>query len=158
MRSPLSTLPPGLLSRLDWQRSPPRLLTPAACSGLGSAPDCRTRRALLHLSYSCASPFGPATLVTHDPQRSSARISCRSGKAGCSPYQNTRLSRYYDYFPALTRETACPKRCQTINLICRAHWRFRRVGDSCWTKFRYRRKLERDPQSGYRFSETVMLK
>ena len=30
-------------------------------------PDRRTRRALLHLSYSCAQPFGPATLVTHDP-------------------------------------------------------------------------------------------
>jgi hypothetical protein len=25
------------------------------------------RRALLHLSYSCASPFGPAILVTQDP-------------------------------------------------------------------------------------------
>jgi hypothetical protein len=45
----------------------PRLLTAAACGGLGSAPDCRTRRALLHLSYSCASPFGPAVLVTQDP-------------------------------------------------------------------------------------------
>ena len=53
------------------QRSPPRLLTAAACGGLRSAPDCRTRRALLHLSYSCASPFGPATLVTHDPTRKS---------------------------------------------------------------------------------------
>ena len=26
-----------------------------------------TRRIYLHLSYSCASPFGPAILVTHDP-------------------------------------------------------------------------------------------
>ena len=51
------------------QRSPPRLLTAAACGGLRSAPDCRTRRALLHLSYSCVSPFGPALLVTHDPER-----------------------------------------------------------------------------------------
>src|SRR6476469_2073122 len=49
------------------QRSPPRLLTAAACGGLRSAPDCRTRRALLHLSYSCASPCGPALLVTQDP-------------------------------------------------------------------------------------------
>src|SRR5215468_4415949 len=31
------------------QRSPPRLLTTAACGGLRSAPDCRTRKALLHL-------------------------------------------------------------------------------------------------------------
>src|SRR6516162_6363572 len=36
------------------QRSPPRLLPAAACGGLRSAPDHRTRRALLHLSYSCA--------------------------------------------------------------------------------------------------------
>src|SRR4029453_17781124 len=50
------------------QRSPPLLLTTAACGGLRSTPDCRLRRALLHLSYRCASPFGPAILVTHDPQ------------------------------------------------------------------------------------------
>jgi len=37
------------------QRSPPWLLTTAACGGLRSAPDCRSRRALLHLSYSYAS-------------------------------------------------------------------------------------------------------
>ena len=36
------------------QRSPPSLLTTAACGGLRSTPDCRPRRALLHLSYSCA--------------------------------------------------------------------------------------------------------
>src|SRR6201997_3747632 len=47
------------------QRSPPRLLTAAAYGGLRSAPDCRTRRALLHLSYSCASPVLMTVLVTH---------------------------------------------------------------------------------------------
>src|SRR5258707_2280398 len=51
------------------QRSPPSLLTTAACGGLRSTPDCRPRRALLHLSYSCAWPFGPAMLVTQDPTR-----------------------------------------------------------------------------------------
>jgi len=40
--------------------TPPSLLTIAACGGLRSAPDCRTRRTYLHLSYSYASPFGPA--------------------------------------------------------------------------------------------------
>ena len=35
------------------QRSPPWLLTTAACGGLRPAPDCRPRRAHLHLSYSC---------------------------------------------------------------------------------------------------------
>jgi hypothetical protein len=44
-------------------------LTTAACGGLRSTPDCRPRRALLHLSYSCAWPFGPAMLVTQDPFR-----------------------------------------------------------------------------------------
>src|SRR3974390_2986422 len=46
------------------QRSPPLLLTTAACGGLKSAPDCRPRRTSLHLSYSYAAPFGPAILVT----------------------------------------------------------------------------------------------
>src|SRR2546421_4524748 len=57
------------------QRSPPWLLTTAACGGLRSAPDHRTRRALLHLSYSCAAPVLPAMLVTHDPLRKSRRLS-----------------------------------------------------------------------------------
>src|SRR5260370_8028523 len=49
------------------QRSPPWLLTAAACGGLRSTPDCRPRRALLHLSYSYASPCEPALVVTQDP-------------------------------------------------------------------------------------------
>src|SRR6516164_3625445 len=53
------------------QRSPPSLLTTAACGSLRSAPDCRTRRALLHLPYSCALPCGRAMLVTQDPLRTS---------------------------------------------------------------------------------------
>ena len=51
------------------QRSPPSLLTTAACGGLRSTTDCRPRRATLHLSYSYASPCGPALLVTQDPSR-----------------------------------------------------------------------------------------
>ena len=51
------------------QRSPPSLLTTAACGGLRSTPDCRPRRALLHLSYSCIPPCGPAILVTQDPKQ-----------------------------------------------------------------------------------------
>src|SRR6202011_3212515 len=57
-RNPFPTFP---------QRSPPSLLTTAACGGLRSTPDCRPRRAILHLSYSYASPCGPALLVTQDP-------------------------------------------------------------------------------------------
>src|SRR6516162_1989667 len=50
------------------QRSPPSLLTTAACGALRPAPDCRSRRALLHLPYSCALPCGRAMLVTQDPR------------------------------------------------------------------------------------------
>jgi hypothetical protein len=60
LRSPLSTLPARIIVPAFPQRSPPRLLTAAACGGLGSAPDCRTRRAFLHLRYSCVKPCGPA--------------------------------------------------------------------------------------------------
>ncbi len=54
------------------QRSPPWLLTTAACGGLRSTPDCRTRRAFLHLSYSYASPCVPALLVTQGQLRTHA--------------------------------------------------------------------------------------
>ena len=59
------------------QRSPPSLLTTAACRGLRSTPDCRPRRTFLHLSYSCATPCGPALLVTQDP---SATLAVHCGK------------------------------------------------------------------------------
>ena len=39
------------------QRSPPRLLTDAACGGLKPAPDGRLRRTYLHLSHSSAPPY-----------------------------------------------------------------------------------------------------
>src|SRR6202171_1636934 len=55
------------------QRSPPSLLTTAACGGLRSTPDCRPQRALLHLSYSCAPPCGPAILVTQCQERTTGR-------------------------------------------------------------------------------------
>src|SRR5712691_7319121 len=67
------------------QRSPPLLLTTAACGGLRSTPDCRPRRGLLHLSYSCASPFGPAILVTHDPERSFYHPCCFATRLGGVP-------------------------------------------------------------------------
>ena len=69
-RSPLSTSPGGISSRRWPQCSPP---SPAACSGLRPEPDCRPRRTYLHLSYGCASPFGPAILVTQDPNRTISR-------------------------------------------------------------------------------------
>jgi len=40
-----------------------------------STPDRRTRRVLLHLSYSCAPPILTAALVTHDPERTLAALS-----------------------------------------------------------------------------------
>src|SRR5271167_3755788 len=63
------------------QRSPPWLLTTAACGGLRSTPDCRPRRTYLHLSYSYASPCGPALLVTQDPLRPSAVQLCCAAKS-----------------------------------------------------------------------------
>ena len=56
-------------ARKSKLESGPSLLTTAACGGLrSSTPDCRPRRALLHLSYGYATPFGPAILVTQDPK------------------------------------------------------------------------------------------
>src|SRR3954454_24341743 len=49
------------------QRSPLSLLTTAARGGLRPAPDCRPRRALLHLSYSSAPSYPDSAFVTHDP-------------------------------------------------------------------------------------------
>src|SRR5256886_6191533 len=72
--NPLSTLLQRFacarLSQPCLSGSPPLLLTTAACGGLRSAPDCRPRRTFLHLSYSYATPFGPAILVTQEPLRS----------------------------------------------------------------------------------------
>ena len=43
-------------------------LTTAACGGLRPAPDCRPRRALLHLSYSSAPSCSDGAFVTHAPE------------------------------------------------------------------------------------------
>ena len=51
-RSSSRRTPAPLSAGLLPQRSPPRLLTDAACGGLGSPPARRTRRALLHHWYS----------------------------------------------------------------------------------------------------------
>ena len=63
------------------QRSPPWLLTTAACGGLRSTPDCRPRRTFLHLSCSYAAPCGPALLVTQaeSTRGVSPRVAHRSG-------------------------------------------------------------------------------
>ena len=65
----LSAVPARIIVLTFPQCSLPRLLTAAACGGLGSTPGCRTRRTSLHLSYSCVMPCGPATPVTQDPMR-----------------------------------------------------------------------------------------
>src|SRR5450830_1400863 len=87
-------MPAGLLGLAFPQRSPPWLLTTAACGGLRSTTDCRPRRALLHLSYSCIPPCGPAILVTQDPTATLAVHCGNVFDVGFSPYQSTRLSRY----------------------------------------------------------------
>src|SRR5664280_3126681 len=77
-------MPAGLLGLAFPQRSPPWLLTTAACGGLRSTPDCRSRRALLHLSYSCIPPFGPAIFVTQDPTATSPAFRVAVAKRLCS--------------------------------------------------------------------------
>src|ERR1039458_7898064 len=57
------------------QRSPPSLLTTAACGGLGSTPDCRHRRVLLHLSYSSAPSYSDGARET--------RPGADTGTRGC---------------------------------------------------------------------------
>src|SRR5262249_35494860 len=49
--------------------TPPSLLTTAACGGLRPAPDYRSRRALLHLSYSSAPAYSDGASVTHAPNQ-----------------------------------------------------------------------------------------
>src|SRR5258707_9041103 len=71
------------------QRSPPSLLTTAACGGLRSTPDCRPRRTYLHLSYSYAAPCGPALLVTQGHNRTFSA----SERAGSGVYQSTSCQR-----------------------------------------------------------------
>jgi hypothetical protein len=55
------------------QRSLPSLFTTAACSGLGSTSDCRTRGTYPHLSYSSAPPFIVGAFVTHSQTRTFER-------------------------------------------------------------------------------------
>src|SRR5262245_34140470 len=73
------------------QRSPLLLLTTAACGGLRSAPDNRSRRAHLHPSYSYAPPCGPAILVTHDPSDIIPHRRERPIRGGSSPPEAPRL-------------------------------------------------------------------
>jgi hypothetical protein len=67
MTCPLCSTGITPLHRYYGQSAPLRRIGTAACGGLRSTPDCRPRRTCLHLSYSYASPFGPALLVTQDP-------------------------------------------------------------------------------------------
>src|SRR6266705_3230704 len=65
------------------QRSPPSLLTTAACGGLRSTPDCRPRRALLHLSYSCVPSHSGGTRDTRpnsDITPLPIRVCARAGR------------------------------------------------------------------------------
>ena len=72
-------MPAGIIVPAFLQRSPPLLLTIAACSGLRPAPDCRPRRALLHLSYSCAPPD------TQDSARDTRHSFSVQGRSGNGP-------------------------------------------------------------------------
>src|SRR6516164_11391249 len=79
------------LSRL-LDTTPPSLLTTAACGGLRPAPDCRPRRALLHLSYSSAPSHSDGAFVTHAPKRTSLGQRPSDGELG--RFQFNRRGRY----------------------------------------------------------------
>jgi hypothetical protein len=83
-------------------------LTTAACGGLRSTPDCRPRRAFLHLSYSYAPPFGPAILVTQDPSRKWS-VQCSSRENGDFCGGLGAILGYRDQTPTstLNRMTGC---------------------------------------------------
>src|SRR5215469_8066814 len=57
--------PSGSLRKVSGHMA---ILLSCSPDAMRSAPDCRTRRAFLHLSYSCASPFGPALLRDTGPE------------------------------------------------------------------------------------------
>jgi hypothetical protein len=80
------------------QRSPPWLLTTAACGGLRSAPDCRPRRALLHLSYSCAPPVWTGDTRDKRPEGDIA------ASQQANRYERLRWARWHGAdLPSLTR-------------------------------------------------------
>ena len=108
------------------QRSPPSLLTTAACGGLRSAPDCRPRRTYLHLSYSYASPCGPALLVTQDPSATLAVHCGNDFDARFEPYQSTPLSRY-NAAPELRSGYAAARVHHASRRLRRRHGRSRRA-------------------------------
>src|SRR5216684_126063 len=66
LRSPLSTLPAGIMSRRFRDAHHHGFWPQQLAVAWDQRPDRRTRRAILHLSYSYAPPFGPAILVTQD--------------------------------------------------------------------------------------------
>src|SRR5258708_3561062 len=106
------------------QRSPPSLLTTAACGGLRSTPDCRPRRALLHLSYSCAPPCGPAVLLTQHP---TSDISGPLINSFCSHRHNRSLPQMWYHLPTTS---LLPRRLHAEAGIHHAHWRCGRGSSS----------------------------
>ena len=74
-RSSSHRIPDPLTAGLFLQRSPPRLLTGAACSGLGSPPARRTRRTCLHHWHSTvhSATFYIASLPFRTHRRSAVR-------------------------------------------------------------------------------------
>jgi hypothetical protein len=89
------------------QRSPPSLLTTAACGGLRSTPDCRTRRAILHLSErygrpmvfqdcrQATRPSRPRYLTIASSALSTSApigITTKRSRSSCRPGANNQLS------------------------------------------------------------------
>ena len=99
------------------QRSPPSLLTTAACGGLRPAPDCRPRRALLHLSYSSAPSYSDGAFVTHAPQPTFGSVTSVGFHPLSSEIFLDRLSKYPPTLVAHTSITSRDYGCRTRNHI-----------------------------------------
>jgi hypothetical protein len=85
LRAPPSTLPAATLPRRP-QRSPPSLLTTAACGDVRSTPDGQPRRAPFISRTVARRSCGPAAIVTQDRYRTSgSRIWGRMGVNSHSP-------------------------------------------------------------------------
>src|SRR5208282_5939247 len=86
-------MPAGIIVPVFPQRSPPQHLAAAACGGLRSAPDCRTRRALLHLSYSYAPPVLHGSARVTRSISASTIIERRGRKTSDNGHDDERLAR-----------------------------------------------------------------
>src|SRR4029077_8373273 len=103
------------------QRSPPRLLTVAACGGLEPAPDGRLRRTYLHLLHSIAPPCVGTFVahrrrqtIEHDPEKA-----CPGLDPGWTPVFRKDHAPPNTHFTRLTSARPSPRQLPTpVTITC----------------------------------------